>query len=118
MKRQTKPAPKPRLLLRIMCAGGTPLGPGRVELLELLEQTGSISEAARKMRISYMKAWLLTKSMKPVVEISRGGARGGGVRLTEKGRRAIALFRQMENASVAACGPAWIKLRRLLLNGT
>jgi len=53
-----------------------------------------------------------------LVEISRGGARGGGVRLTEKGRRAIALFRQMENASVAACGPAWIKLRRLLLNGT
>lgn len=111
---KTKSAPESRLLIRIVCGGEVALGPGKVELLELLEKTGSISEAARQMRLSYMKAWLMTKSLKPLVTVSRGGKSGGGATVTDAGREAIRLYRLMETNSRAACASAWNKLQQLL----
>lgn len=115
MKSKTKSALEPKLLIRIVCANKVALGPGKVELLELLEQTGSISEAARQMRLSYMKAWLMTKSLKPLVRVSRGGRSGGGATVTDAGRETIRLYRLMESNSRTACEASWSKLQRLLV---
>lgn len=82
---------------------GTFLGCGRVELLDRIERLGSISQAARSMNMSYRHAWELVNSINrqaeaPLVETSVGGKKGGGARLTERGRKAIARFRILYDA--------------------
>jgi molybdate transport system regulatory protein len=77
------------------------LGHGRVELLAQIDQTGSISAAARAMGMSYKAAWDAVDAMnnlaeRPLVERSAGGRRGGGTRLTEEGRQTVAMFREVE----------------------
>jgi molybdate transport system regulatory protein len=108
---------RPRL--RVMWGADVALGPGRVELLELIRETGSLRAAAERMGISYMRAWNLVKLTNrcfsaPVVEASRGGQTGGGARLTEAGEEAIELYRQMEEQSQRAVKQPWSQLRRLL----
>lgn len=80
---------------------GTFLGTGRVMLLERIEEFGSISAAARSMKMSYRQAWQLVHSMNthsdtPLVTSSKGGKGGGGAHLTDTGKRAIQLFRNVE----------------------
>ena len=73
-------------------AKGRPvLGPGRVELLQGIDAQGSISEAARILKITYRKAWGQIKAMEqllglPLLRIQTGGAGGGGARLTPEAR--------------------------------
>lgn len=88
---------------RLDLAGGVSVGPGKIELLELLDEHGSISAAARAMHISYRKAWLLLDSLNAgfgehVFETATGGRRGGGARLTAFGRRLIDRYRKLESA--------------------
>jgi len=76
---------------------GTFLGYGRVVLLERIRDHGSITAAARSMKMSYRHAWTLVDSMNrqsstAVVEKSTGGKGGGGAVLTEAGARAIEAF--------------------------
>ncbi len=108
---------RPRL--RISSGGDIALGPGKVELLALVKQTGSISEAAKRMEMSYMRAWSLIQTMnacfkEPVVEAVRGGHQRGGAELTETGRRALELYQRMEEASLKTVQTDWQALRKLL----
>ncbi|SRR5258708_39963563 len=108
---------RPRL--RITQGTKIPLGPGKADLLEHIEKTGSIASAAKRMKMSYMKAWLLIEEMhatfkSPVIAKVRGGAAGGGARLTTTGQRILSLYREMEATSVQASKPAFEKLRSLL----
>lgn len=80
---------------------GTFLGTGRVILLEKIQEYGSISAAARSMKMSYRQAWQLVQSMnthstQPLVTSSTGGKGGGGASLTKTGEQAILLFRGVE----------------------
>jgi molybdate transport system regulatory protein len=57
-------------------------GPGPAELLQLVEETGSIASAAKSMGMSYKKAWgiitnMNTKSLKPLVISHKGGKIAG-----------------------------------------
>lgn len=77
------------------------LGIGRLELLEHIQATGSISKAAKAMGMSYKKAWDLVSSMnqqarEPLVGTQAGGAHGGGAALTPAGQQAVAGFRAMQ----------------------
>lgn len=77
------------------------LGKGRVELLSRIEATGSISKAAKDMKMSYKAAWDAVDAMNnalgtPVVESATGGARGGGSRLTETGKRLVHVYRSLD----------------------
>lgn len=105
--------------LRVYLGREIALGPGKAELLAQVAETGSLSEAARRMKMSYMKAWLLIRTMnrsfrKPLVKAGRGGSGGGGARLTPEGRRVLGLYTDMEAASRQAIAPSWKKLRSLL----
>lgn len=85
---------------RIDLPNGHSIGPGKIELLERLAERGSISAAARDMRISYRQAWLLLEALnstfdKRVFETATGGSRGGGARLTPFGRRLIERYRAL-----------------------
>jgi molybdate transport system regulatory protein len=77
------------------CDGKHFFGPGPVELLKNIEETGSINKAAKKMKMSYKKAWELIHTLneqtaKPVVILQSGGENGGGSVITEE---AIELIR-------------------------
>jgi molybdate transport system regulatory protein len=104
---------------RIICGENIALGPGKAELLQQVAKTGSIAVAAEKMGMSYMRAWTLIKTMeqcfkKPLVDKVRGGRDGGGAGLTATGLTAVALYEEMQAASLQASSAAWKKLARLL----
>lgn len=82
-------------------AGRAVLGKGRLELLEGIDRWHSISAAARQMGMSYRRAWLLVQDVneaagEPLVVAATGGSRGGGATLTPLGRRAVRLFRELD----------------------
>src|SRR6185312_14235694 len=88
---------------RVDLPGGRSIGPGKVRLLELLDQHGSISEAARRMRMSYRQAWVLLDDLnaafdRGLFETATGGTRGGGTRLTPLGHRVMAAYRELQDA--------------------
>jgi molybdate transport system regulatory protein len=77
------------------------IGVGKIELLEGVAATGSLSSAARQMSMSYRRAWLLLEDMNnsfdsPVARASVGGKGGGGVKLTPFGERLIVAYRKLE----------------------
>lgn len=90
-----------RLILRIDFLPEGRLGHGKMELLDHIKETGSISAAGRAMDMSYRRAWLLVSDLnrmfrEPVVESQRGGQKGGGAALTEFGEELLRHFRNME----------------------
>src|SRR3954468_8710931 len=98
--------------IRIYLGKEIALGPGKVELLRLVAETGSLSEAARRMKMSYMRAWTMVQVMnrtfrKPLLSTERGGATGGGAKLTDCGKQALRLYDQMERDSLAAMDTPW-----------
>lgn len=95
------------------------LGPGKADLLESIEQDGTIAGAARRLGMSYNRAWTLLQTMngcfrEPLVETGRGGSDRGRASLTATGRTVLELYRRMERDSLAALEPAWRELLPLL----
>lgn len=92
-----------RITVRVRIYFGPTLaiGPGRIELLEGVLRTGSLSQAARSMGMSYRRAWLLMQSLNeslntPASLAVRGGRRGGGATVTATGRALIRAYRRTE----------------------
>ncbi len=117
MRRASHAVLKPRL--RLVRSGTILLGPGKADLLETVRDTGSLRRAAADLRMSYMRAWTLVKTMntafrKPLIALVRGGARHGGAVLTPTGARVLALYREMETQSSRAVSTSAGKLKRLL----
>jgi molybdate transport system regulatory protein len=101
----TKPATAPALIVRIKLGRGSVLGPGKADLLERIDRLGSISAAAREMRMSYRQAWTRLDTMNEVfrgrvVETSQGGPRGGGTVLTSLGRAILVCYRTMQGKAL------------------
>ncbi len=95
------PGVRPQLRIRIPLNATTAMGPGKADLLEHIAETGSISAAARLMRMSYKRAWTLVDDMNrsfktSLVVSASGGLRGGGATLTATGKRVLMLYRTIE----------------------
>jgi molybdate transport system regulatory protein len=91
-----------RVSLRLGFPGDHALGPGKVRLLELISETGSISAAGREMNMSYRRAWNLINELntmfaEPVVDARPGGANGGGASLTAAGADVVRRYRAIES---------------------
>jgi len=88
-------------------------------LLEAILDTGSISAAARKLGMSYRRAWLLVDEMNrnlksPAVETAAGGRRGGGTCVTPVGQNIIRRYREIERKAAAAAARDIGALTRLI----
>lgn len=108
-----------RLQQRILFGKAIAIGPGKAELLQHIEETGSISAAARHMGMSYRRAWLLVDTMnhcfaEPLVETVAGGSGGGGARITTQGEQVLALYRSIEHKTRAAVSQEMAELAALL----
>ncbi len=87
------------LSIRIDIAPGLRIGPGKVQLLEMIAEHGSISAAGRALGMSYRRAWMLIEEMnkgfgQPVVDAQIGGKAGGGARLSSLGADLVAHYRR------------------------
>jgi molybdate transport system regulatory protein len=87
--------------IRIMFRKAIAMGPGKADLLRAIEQSGSISAAARELGMSYRRAWLLVDTMNqcfrsPLVETLTGGQHGGGARVTQLGHDVLRRYLDME----------------------
>lgn len=107
------------LRIRILFGQDAMLGPGKADLLERIRETGSISAAGRTMSMSYKRAWTLVEEMnsafrEPLVDSTRGGAKGGGARLTAAGSEVLANYRKLEEI-MAEAGAARIGAIRSML---
>jgi molybdate transport system regulatory protein len=108
---------KPRF--RVVCGKEIAIGPGKMELLAALVETRSLTDAARRLGMSYMRAWTLIHTMnhhfrEPVVAAERGGKRGGGTTVTQTGHRVLELYRHMESAALKSAADPWRQLQELL----
>jgi molybdate transport system regulatory protein len=108
-----------RFRLRIDKGEHIAIGPGKVALLEAILETGSITAAAKRLEMSYRRAWLLVDEMNrsfraPVVDSAKGGKEGGGTVVTDTGREVISLYRGIEVAAEKATSRELAKLSRLL----
>lgn len=97
----------PRLSLRLHFNQGLTFGRGKADLLQAIAEEGSISAGGRRLKMSYRRAWALVEEMNshfrtPLVDSSRGGAKGGGATLTELGRQVLADYRRLEELVRAA----------------
>jgi molybdate transport system regulatory protein len=106
---------------RVLCGKDIAMGPGKAELLEQVQRTGSIAEGAKSMGMSYMRAWMLIKTInrsfkKPVVQVLRGGAHGGGAGLTETGKQALALYHRLESQAQSSTRATQQQILKLLRN--
>src|SRR6266705_6640221 len=107
MAMAVKPTPRAQFRLRITRGDDIAVGPGKVDLLEAIASTGSITAAARQLGMSYRRAWLLVDTMNrcfknPVVDAETGGTRGGGTRLTAVGAEALQRYRRIEKLAASA----------------
>jgi len=118
-RKSSKPDLKPQI--RILFRKAIAMGPGKADLLRAIEETGSISAAARQMEMSYRRAWLLVDTMNqafksPVVITLTGGKAGGGAAVTEFGKEVLQRYSAMEEKASASVAR---ELRRFseLMNG-
>ena len=102
-KRQKKTLAAPQLRGRVWVeVGGLPaMSEAGADLLEQIEATRSLSEAARRLRFGYRRSWMLVDAMnrrwdRPLVVTAVGGKRGGGSRVTEFGRLVLRSYRDLQ----------------------
>ena len=93
--------------LRVTRGDDIAVGPGKIDLLEAIARTGSITSAAKELGMSYRRAWLLVDTMNrcfklPVVDAEAGGSRGGGTALTPQGAEVVRRYRRIEKAAAKA----------------
>lgn len=99
----SKKSPIPlKIQLRFYVGDEIALGSGKADLLDAIRKTGSISQAAKSMAMSYRRAWVLVDTMntcftRPLVESIKGGKDGGGAHLTTFGEEVLQQYRTLQN---------------------
>jgi molybdate transport system regulatory protein len=111
-----------RLSIRIDLKSGDRIGPGKIALLEAIRDTGSISAGARKIGMSYRRAWLLVEQInaaleQPGVASSMGGRQGGGAVLTPVGERIIDIYRSIERAACESASNEFRAVEKIVRKG-
>jgi molybdate transport system regulatory protein len=113
----------PLIRFRIDFTEDSNLGPGKIALLEEIKRCGSLSEAARRMGLSYRRAWLLLDSLNrsfdvPATVNTTGGRGGGGAEVTPFGILLIERYREVEQKLDDVAGKCLEEIRRRVSRST
>jgi len=108
----------PRLRIRLYLTPDVFLGPGKADLLQGIQETGSIAAAGRRMNMSYKRAWYLVDTLngyfsEPLVVSSKGGRSGGGAALTDTGRAVLECYRRAQGKTEQAVNKELAQLSRI-----
>jgi molybdate transport system regulatory protein len=95
------------LRIRVVLGDGLVIGPGRADLLQFIQETGSIAAAGRRMGMSYKRAWQLAEALNdsfssPLIAANKGGAAGGGATLTPLGISVLQAYRDLQTQALAS----------------
>ena len=95
------------------------IGPGKADVLQSIQHTGSLAETGRQLGMSYQKVWTLVSAMNrdfiaPLVTTQRGGSAGGGAQLTSMGVDALAVYREIEREAQAAVAKQLPRLLKMI----
>lgn len=109
----------PNIRLRVLHDSDIAFGPGKADLLHAILMTGSISQAAKQMGMSYRRAWQLVDTMnrcfkQPLVATQTGGSHGGGAVVTALGVEMLQLFQEMQHAAAQAAVPYYAQFKNYL----
>jgi molybdate transport system regulatory protein len=107
------------LSIRLDLSNGDRIGPGKIALLESIRTEGSISAAARHLRMSYRRAWLLVEQInkalrEPAVAAASGGYHGGGSVLTPAGEHIVELYHAIEELTRGSAHQEFREIARLV----
>ena len=76
-------------------------GGGKTQILELIDETGSISEASKRAGMNYKKAWSHIKILQEYIDdelvIVNKGRNTGGTTLTPKAKELVDKFKTFRN---------------------
>jgi molybdate transport system regulatory protein len=94
----------------------------KIELLEKIDRTGSISAAGRAMNMSYRRAWLLVDAMNhtfhgSLVATRLGGTSEGRARLTPLGQEVLRLYREIGQLARQVADSRITRLEQLIADG-
>ena len=98
---------KARLRIRVDFEEGTILSPGKVRLFELVDQCGSIEQAASTIQMDLDRAREVVSRLEglfggALVEQAAGDSDHRRLRLTELGRKVVERYHETERASALA----------------
>ncbi len=105
--------------MRVTAGEAIAVGPGKIALLEAIQETHSITAAAKSIHMSYRRAWMLVDQLngslkKPAVSSANGGRDGGGSQLTDVGLALVSVYRRIEERAAKACADDIDSLIRLV----
>jgi molybdate transport system regulatory protein len=103
-RRAASDSPQPRVLrgkVWVELGGQPAMTDAGADLLEQISICGSLSEAARRLRYSYRRAWMLLDAMnhrwpRPLVTTAVGGKQGGGAKITPLGLHVLKSYRDLQ----------------------
>ncbi|MFW9909216.1 MAG: winged helix-turn-helix domain-containing protein [Candidatus Thorarchaeota archaeon] len=104
--KESKEIPKlqPNFKLWLEHEGVYVFGPGAYALLSEIKETGSITNAAKSLKMSYRYAWGVIRKIErtlgiKLIESYKGGKEGGGgARVTEYGIALMKLYSQVNDS--------------------
>lgn len=93
--------PSVKVKIQLLANNNIAFGPGKADLMEAIQEKGSISAAAVSMGMSYKRAWdlvsIMNKNFKhAVIATSVGGGKGGGALVTDFGSQILMQYRAIE----------------------
>lgn len=103
-----------KIKAQFYCGDELAMGPGKADLLDAIDRTGSISAAGRALGMSYRRSWLLVDGMnrcwrERLVETVAGGGRGRGATLTAMGRAVLRAYRTLDARLAETAGEAGLR---------
>ena len=109
------------LSIRLDLPDGGRFGPGKADLLEAIDASGSIAAAAKRLSMSYPRALRLVNDMnaqfsEPLIEKFQGGATRGGAKLSHSGHEVLQLYRQIVQAAQTSSGALLQRVQKTAKN--
>jgi molybdate transport system regulatory protein len=100
---------KPKLRVWVVFLDRVKIGAGRAELLQAIEDRGSIKGAAAQFSMSYRHVWGYLRELEKAagfqfIARQRGGGAVGGAALTARGKQFLARYWKFQRCVEAAAG--------------